>query len=427
MNFTPDILIIGGGITGCAAARDAAGRGHSVVLLEKNDLGSGTTSRSSRMAHGGLRYLERLQLGLVRESLTEREMLFRTAPDLVARARFRLPVSGGARARWYIGAGLALYDLLSFSKNMRIESDGFSYVDGICRPERLAASLAADAVRRGAEIATYCGVKSIDREGLVVSERGEEFKPRALILCAGPWTDRLLSLWSLPFPCPLLAPTRGTHLLMTSPIAEPRLLQASSDGRVFFALPAFGGTLVGTTDLDDTSDPSQVRPRDEEIEYLLRELKKHLPEAGDSVRGAWTGLRPLLASAGRASDRSRGELVASHPAMPSLTVVVGGKLTTMRLMAERAVNHIEREHFHETPRPWTSEARIPLCDETAFCTKLSDVLLRREYTGFSGDASAIAAKAEATATRMGWNRERIDREMKEFRREAEESFGLASP
>jgi glycerol-3-phosphate dehydrogenase len=423
-----DLIIIGGGITGTAAARDAAGRGLAVLLLERRDLGSGTTSRSSRMAHGGLRYLEHLQLGLVRESLVERNRLFRAAPDLVRPARFRLPVGGeGSRPAWMIGAGLGMYDLLAGRRpeqRAHRESDGFSYCDGICRPERLAASLAYDAERRGAVIRTYAPVAAIEAGGRVVLESGESMRARAVLVCAGPWTDRALRAWGAPADRPLVKPTRGTHILVQGRIDVPRLLQATSDGRVFFAIPAPGGTLIGTTDLDDEGDPGMVRPREEEIVYLRREAERRLPDLDTGLRGAWTGLRPLLRSDAAPGARSRGEMVAPHPNDPGIVIVLGGKLTTMRSMAEHAINLVERSILDRLPRPWTSEAAIPTCPEMWGVSTLSDLLLRRTWSAFEEDSSALAARARGLGIAKGWDENRIAREIEEFRNEASVDFGL---
>lgn len=420
MGTREDLLIIGGGITGIAAARDAAGRGLKVVLCEKNDIGSGTTSRSSRMAHGGLRYLRNGQVRLVFESLNERNRLFNLAPDFVHKTRFQLPVSGPQKL--YYGAGLMLYDLLSRSKDAKIEANGFSFADGLCEPERLAAALAAEARSRGANIKTYTAIQSIDRDGKVITDSGDEFFPRAILVAAGPWTDRLLLQLNLAFPRPLLLPTRGTHLLMKTPVDRPYLLRAS-EGRIFFAVPAFGGTLVGTTDIDDASDPSKVRPRDEEIDYLLREIKEYLPDLGTSYRGAWTGVRPLVASGAAAGARSRGEAIVGHPSFPNIVVVVGGKLTTMRLMAERSINYVERKILNREPRPWTSAAPIrPSLEFPA--TTLSDMMLRRTYAGFSENREVVLAAARAAGEKQGWSPERFSQEMMNFRKEASEAFGL---
>jgi glycerol-3-phosphate dehydrogenase len=422
-----DLIIIGGGITGAAAARDAAGRGLSVLLLERRDLGSGTTSRSSRMAHGGLRYLEHLQLGLVRESLVERNRLFRAAPDLVRPARFRLPIARGeSRPAWMVGLGLGVYDILSGRRDARREDDGFSYCDGICRPERLAASLAYDAERRGAVIRTYSPVGALDPDGRVTLESGESFRARAVIVAVGPWTDVLLRAWGMAADRPILKPTRGAHIIVAGRIDAPRLLQATSDGRVFFAIPSPGGTLVGTTDLDDDSDPGTIRPRDEEIRYLREEAERRLPGLDTTVRGAWAGLRPLLHSGAAPGARSRGELIAGHPKSPRVVIVVGGKLTTMRSMGERAVNLVERRILDRVPRPWTAEAAIPTCPEEWGVARLSDLFLRRTWAGFEETDDALRARARALAPSRGWDDARMLREFEDFRSEAAEDFGLAA-
>lgn len=419
-----DLLVVGGGITGAAVARDAAGRGYRVVLCERADLGSGTTSRSSRLAHGGLRYLEHYAFGMVKEALRERDRLFATSPERARAVRFRLPLTSSPRAPWMVAAGLRLYDALAGERTSHREEDAFTFKDGVCDPELITADLAADAVARGATIRTYTTVSTWDGAA-AVTNTGDRIYPRATILAVGPWTDRVLSGWDMAIAPPVLASTRGTHLLLDVPLSEPHLLQATSDGRVFFAIPWQGGTLVGTTDFDETGDPALVRPRIEEIDYLRSAAARHLPELSDApLRGVWTGVRPLVRSGRSAGDRSRSEIVMRHPRRPDLVLVAGGKLTTMRLMAEKAVNLVERGILDRPPRPWT--AAVPLAPAPAgfAVQRLADLLLRRSYAAFAADRGAARRAAEEYARREGWNKARLAFEWEGFLKEAGDDFGL---
>jgi glycerol-3-phosphate dehydrogenase len=419
-----DLVIVGGGITGSAAARDAAGRGLSVALFEARDLGSGTTARSSRLIHGGLRYLEHFQLGLVRESLVERNRLFAKAPALVRPERFTIPFGAGNRPAPMIAAGLLLYDLLSFTRSARIGLKEASYIDGFGEPERMAAALAAEAADRGASIFTYAPVVALPGDGRVVTDGAGEFRTRSVLLALGPWTDRALAAWNLSLEMPILAPTRGTHLLLAEPLDRPYLLQASSDGRVFFALPAFGGTMIGTTDLDDDSDPAAVRPREEEIAYLLREFERSLPDREATMRGAWTGLRPLMNARGSANARSRGEILMRHPHRPEIVLIAGGKLTTMRSMAERAVDLVERGPLDRAARPWTASARLTPAPDNFHVQRLSDLLLRRTMLGYESTGDDLCRMARRAAEPLGWDESRFTAEYAAFLAEARDELGL---
>lgn len=426
---TPDLLVIGGGITGAAVARDAAGRGYRVVLCERADLGGGTTSRSSRLAHGGLRYLEHYAFGMVREALHERDRLVRQAPTRARIARFRLPLASSPRAPWMVSAGLGLYDVFAGRRTSRREGDAFTYEDGVCDPEILTADLAADAVARGAVIRTYTAIVGWEGEAAITSA-GDHVRPRATILAAGPWTDRALAAWGISLERPILAPTRGTHILLEAPLDAPYLLQAASDGRVFFAVPWLEGALVGTTDRDETGDPALVRPGAEEIAYLREAAGRYLPDlSGAPLRGAWTGVRPLVAMGAGSSPgaRSRSEIVLRHPTHRSLVVVAGGKLTTMRLMAERAVDMVERVILDRPPRPWTGAVELPVAPSGFGVRRLSDLLLRRTYAAFDPDRTKARILAETFAREAGWDEVRLATEWAAFTREAAEEFGLEFP
>lgn len=421
---SPDLLVIGGGITGAAIARDAAGRGYRVVLCERGDLGCGTTSRSSRLAHGGLRYLEHFAFGMVREALTERDHLYAMAPTRARPCRFLLPLAGSIRPRWMLSAGLALYDALAGRRTTSRQGDAFVYEDGLCDPEPLTADLAADAAARGAIIRTYAPI--VGRDGKAYrTEDGEEIVPRAAVLAAGPWTDRILARLDLACDPPLLAPTRGTHILLDASLESPHLLQAARDGRVFFAIPWMSGVLVGTTDLEEDGDPGAVTPRAEEVAYLRESVGRYLPQLeGAPVRGAWTGVRPLVRATASPSARSRAEIVRVHPRHGSLVVVAGGKLTTMRLMAERAMDIVERVVLDRPPRPWTAATTLARSPDGFAVRRLADLLLRRSHAAFSADREEARRRAEAYAESVGWDAARFEAEWRDFVREASTVFGL---
>ncbi|MCA9853577.1 MAG: glycerol-3-phosphate dehydrogenase/oxidase [Dehalococcoidia bacterium] len=372
-----DLLVIGGGINGAAVAREAAIRGLRVALFEQDDFGFGTTWRSTRLIHGGLRYLEHGEVGLVFESLRERGRLLRERPHLVKPQPFVLP--GGRFSRrpsWQMRIGLAAYDLLatggSLPRHQSLTSaevqhavpglgqkapGGFSFYDArAVAPERIALELALEARNHGALIANHASVTTIGHTdglvtGVTVVHRGEEFEFRGdhVINAAGPWVDAVNNTTGARLPR-ILGTTRGTHIAIELPAPLPDaavLATARSDGRVFFALPHSGLLLVGTTDVRDEGDPGFVSPTRREAEYLLGEAQSLLPDYGitaDMVRYAYAGLRPLLASSrGPESAITRKHAVVDHslaggPA--GLYSVAGGKLSTYQPLAREALRAI---------------------------------------------------------------------------------------
>jgi len=367
-----DLLVIGGGILGCAVARDAAGRGLRVALVEKEDFAYGTTSRSTRLIHGGLRYLELYDFGLVHEGLHEREVLLRTAPHLVRGLPFVTPVYAGDRWRpGMVRAGMVLYDLLSLGKSLPshrmlspaqvrelepgLRSEGLLggalYYDGQVEfPERLCLASILGATRRGADVANYAAARSLLREGrqvvgAVVEDRlsGKEHRLRARVVlnAAGPWADEVARLAD-PRARPVLRRTKGIHLVVPAFTRHAVVLLARRDGRVFFAVPWAGRTLVGTTDTDYECSPDLVRAEPEEVAYLVEETRRVFPQANlGQIQHAMAGVRALVRSRRAAESAvSRKHRVLDHAGdgAPGLISLFGGKITGARAIAAEAVD-----------------------------------------------------------------------------------------
>jgi glycerol-3-phosphate dehydrogenase len=372
---TFDLLVVGGGIFGCGAAREAALNGWSVCLCEREDLAYETSSRSSKLIHGGLRYLEHFEIGLVRQALRERAALQRLGPNLVKPLPFLVPVREGARVGpWKLRAGLSLYDLLArASPAMRRKwlspadtlqaepaiapaalSGAGRYFDYQAFDSRLVAAIARTARDRGAVILTRAEVTGLAGGAgafrATVTARGpgpETFvvKARAVLATVGPFSDRFRKSTARANDRRSRL-TSGTHLVLPGALASHALtLTAHSDGRVFFLIPFFGRTLAGTTDRDFDGDPSNPATEDQDVDWLLSETNLAL---GDrkfrraDVIAAFTGLRTLARDdAANPSATSREQTVFEEP--EGCVHVVGGKLTTWRLIArelvERAARH----------------------------------------------------------------------------------------
>ncbi len=368
-----DLLIIGGGINGAAVAELAAENGWSVALLEKDDFGAGVTSRSTRLIHGGLRYLEHAQVGLVRESLREREALLQEFPWQVRPVPFLIPVyRRDSRAAWWIRAGLATYQLIGHSSRVprhraldaagarRLEPGlesrglrgGFQYYD--CQavyPERLALELALRASERGAEVRNHAPVTGfLVERGAVTGVRvedGQEHRARLVINAAGPWADAVRRLLPAAPRRPLLRLVSGAHLVVAGfPGAPSHAIyhEASSDRRPFFILPWRGLWLIGTTETECGEDPHAAAPTQAEVEYLVRETNLLFPGAGlraESVLYSYAGPRPLLHSTGNGAQAlSRDHAIYDHEkqeGLGGLMTLVGGKLTTARAFAQQAL------------------------------------------------------------------------------------------
>lgn len=365
-----DVLVVGGGIVGCGIARDAALRGLSVALIEQHDFGGGTTSRPTRLVHGGLRYLEILDFGLVRSDLREREILLRVAPHLVFPLRFLMPHHGdGFLRRTKLRAGMALYDLLSFDKSlpgrrwlspeeMRAEEPtiraeglqgGWSFYDAqVPLVERLVVENVIDAATAGALVMNHARAERFVRNpagrvtGAIVrdllADRELTTRARVTVNATGAWLD-ITNRDVLPGRPRALRLTKGVHLV-TPPGTRNAIVQfAESDDRLFFVTPWLGCSLVGTTDTDYLGDPADVAPNEEDVRYLQTEARHAFPTAPfDTVHYAFAGVRALVRVEGVAEGQvSRKHAVVDHErrdCVPGLVSILGGKITAYRAVAE---------------------------------------------------------------------------------------------
>lgn len=375
-----DLVIVGGGINGCALARAAALRGVRTALLEMRDFGAGVTSRSTRLIHGGLRYLESLQVSLVRESLRDREVLLREFPGQVVPQPFLIPVyAGDSRSAWYLAAGLLLYRALAsgsvLPSHRRVSAretlallpglegrglvGSFEYYD--CQavyPERLALEMALQAVDAGADVRNHARVTSILTSGSrVVGVRfdspggSHEFSARLVVNAAGAWIDRVLGLLDKPPARPLLTLVNGAHIVVREFPGAPRhavYREARSDRRPFFILPWRGLYLIGTTETPFDGDPGRALAFDEEIRYLVREANGLFPGAEvqrESVLYSYSGSRPLLRTeSGNLNRASRGHEIVDHArsdGLQGLLTMAGGKLSTAPSFARSTLRRVE--------------------------------------------------------------------------------------
>ena len=378
-----DVIIIGAGINGAGIARDAAMRGLKVLVIEKGEVGSGTSSASTRLIHGGLRYLEHFEFGLVRESLRERETLLRIAPHLVRPLAITIPIyKQSKRGRLMIRAGMIFYDLLSWGKALPrhrmlsraetlerwpgLNTDGLLgaalYYDAQVEfPERLVMENVLSARKFGAEVLTYTRVTNFAvADGRVsgvefVSEDGrKEFAEATVVInAAGPWIDLVLEPVKSP---KLIGGTKGSHLVVPPFLGAPAnaiYVEAHSDGRPIFIIPWNEAYLIGTTDVRFEGDPDEVRCEPWEIDYLLSETNLALPDAHltrDSILYTYSGVRPLPATDDKDEQSiTRRHFIREHPRLPNLLSIVGGKLTTYRSLAEECVDLIFRKLGKDSP------------------------------------------------------------------------------
>jgi len=384
-----DLVVVGGGINGVGIARDAAGQGLSVLLLERSDLAGATSSASSKLIHGGLRYLEQAEFRLVRESLTEREVLWAAAPHIIRPLRFVLPVRPGLRSTWALRAGLFLYDHLGGrerlppTRMLRRDHDAaldalredyrraFEYSDCWADDARLVVLNAIDAKERGAAIAVGWSFVGARREAGVwrldiESDGGERrtLSARALVNAAGPWVEQVLAGVGVPS-------RNALRLVKGSHIVVPRLYSGehaftlqSRDGRVIFTIPFHDRfTLIGTTDVPCGGAPSAVSVSAGEVEYLCRAVTEYLraPVRPEQVVWQYAGVRPLHdngeASASTVTRDYVFDLDAPTGGAPLLSIF-GGKLTTYRRLAEHALSEL-LPLLRRQPRRWTRGAALP--------------------------------------------------------------------
>ncbi len=370
-----DLLVVGGGITGAGVAREAALRGLSVCLIEKGDFGEGTSSRSSKLAHGGLRYLENLEFGLVSEALHERQNLLSMAPHLVKPLRFLMPIYKGDRVSAFkMKLGMILYDVLSAFNtyqfhegvspaeikedypNLKEEGlkSGFLYSDALMDDDRLVCETLRSAVKAGAVVASYVEGKSYKVNGEEKSElkcedvlTGEEFSVEAshTISCVGPWTDKFAKIVDQKWE-PRMRPSKGVHISLPKDklnLKTAVVMAADKQNRILFCIPREGFDIVGTTDTDFTEDPKTVRTKKEDVNYILNILKEYYPKIElnfDDILFSYAGVRPLV-NDGSASESkvSRSHWIKTY-GKERMTYITGGKYTTYLSMAEDCVNQV---------------------------------------------------------------------------------------
>ncbi|MGC0153357.1 glycerol-3-phosphate dehydrogenase [Chromobacterium vaccinii] len=383
-----DLMVIGGGINGAGIARDAAGRGLSVLLCEKDDLASHTSSASTKLIHGGLRYLEHYEFGLVRKALQEREVLLKAAPHIIWPLRFVMPHARDQRPEWMIRAGLFLYDHLarrevlpgsetvSFAKHpsgaplQQAFKRGFVYSDGWVQDARLVVLNAMDAAENGARIHTRTACVAARRDDghwLCTLEREDgshfEARARALVNAAGPWVQSLIED-KLAMPSgKSIRLVKGSHIVVKKLFDHPfAYIFQNPDQRIIFAIPYEKEfTLIGTTDVEYRGDPGEVAIDGDEIAYLCRMSNRYFrAQIGpDDVLSTYSGVRPLLDDASdNASSVTRDYSLEMDLAGAPLLSVFGGKITTFRKLAEEAVDKIAPLLGKHKPG-WTAGAPLP--------------------------------------------------------------------
>lgn len=406
-----DIFVIGGGINGCGVARDAAGRGYSVFLAEMNDLASGTSSGSTKLIHGGLRYLEYYEFRLVREALKEREVIWKNAPHIVWPMRFVLPVADGIRPPWLVRLGLFLYDYIGGRKllpatrtlDMRRDPSGkplkglfkkaFEYSDCWVNDARLVVLNARDAVKRGAIVRTRTKVVSAERRGGLWHLTMEDMRTgvrsqaraRLLVNASGPWIDEVLSSAVGQNDAHNVRLVQGSHIVIRKKFDDPRAyFFQNRDGRIIFAIPyETDYTLIGTTDRDYKDDPAHIKISDEETDYLCNAASEYfeVPVTRNDIVWTYSAVRPLYDDgASKAQEATRDYVL--RPDAPSGQApridAFGGKITTYRRLGEHMLEKIEG-FLGKRGAPWTANAALPGGDfpHDGFAGRVT--ALRREY------------------------------------------------
>jgi glycerol-3-phosphate dehydrogenase len=355
---TFDVAIIGGGIVGCGVARDAAQRGLRVVLIEKHDFASGTTAASTRIVHGGLRYLETADFALVRMDLRERETLLRIAPHLVKPLEFAIPFDDvGAWMRLKLRVGLALYDALAFGSSLprhRATAREAAYHDArIDSPERLALENVLDAAGHGAHALNYVEVTGAIRDtgaitGVQVTDRltgaQADIRARLTVNASGPWFERVAGALAGGSPGRIRT-TKGVHLVCPPMTDRALVLFSRIDRRLMFAIPRVGHTWLGTTDTDYSGDPADVAATPDDVRYVVESLRGAFPAlTANDVLYTTAGVRALVMQRGTESSVSRMHKVVDGEmaGMPGLVSIMGGKITGYRAIAEDATDMICR-------------------------------------------------------------------------------------
>jgi glycerol-3-phosphate dehydrogenase len=387
-----DIAIIGGGINGCGVARDAAGRGLSVLLAEQGDLASGTSSASTKLIHGGLRYLEQYEFGLVRSSLKEREVLLGLAPHIVRPMRFVLPHHRGLRPAFLIRLGLFLYDhlgggrhILGPSRSLELSQiaagrplkptfkRGFEYADCWVDDARLVVLNAMDAAARGAEIRVRTRVMAAQRQGghwqivlrNMLSGQQETVTARVLINAAGAWAANAPAEGIVSHRRAPIRLVKGSHIVVRKLFEhDSAYILQNADRRIVFAIPYEGDyTLIGTTDVDFRDDLSEVAISTEETQYLCQAVSEYftLPVSPADIVWSYAGVRSLYDDGERSAQEATRDFVLDLDGVadePLLLTIVGGKITTYRHLAEEVMRKLQPQ-FPRARQPWTRGVPLP--------------------------------------------------------------------
>ena len=372
-----DLIVVGGGITGAGIARDAARRGLRVALFEQNDIAYGTSSRSSKLIHGGLRYLESYEFSLVFESVSERRVVLDLAPHLVNPLAFLFPVYQGSRKSLrMIDAGMWLYDGLALFRSPKrhqtlkpsevakeepmLKQEGLQgapvYYDCSTDDARLTLETTIDAIQNGAVVVNWARVDALTKDdqgrvsGVIVKNARDgslrEVKAHTVLNATGPWTDEVLAM-SGPRAGKLLRPTKGIHIVVERerlPVEHAVVLFHPTDDRVLFALPWGERTYLGTTDTDYEGSPGTEAATLEDVDYLIDASNHHFPNnhiTRDDVISTWAGLRPLIAPEPEVGEISESQVSREHQILigeDGLITIAGGKLTTYRKMAKECVD-----------------------------------------------------------------------------------------
>ncbi|HET7888888.1 MAG TPA: glycerol-3-phosphate dehydrogenase [Bradyrhizobium sp.] len=430
-----DLLIIGGGVNGCGIARDAVGRGNSVFLCEMNDLASGTSSWSTKLVHGGLRYLEYYEFRLVREALIEREILWGIAPHIIRPLRFVLPHHDGLRPAWLLRLGLFLYDhiggrhRLPPTRSVDLARDavgkplvpnryhkGFEYSDCFVDDARLVVLTARDAANRGAEIHTRTratqirqadGIWEVTLESTLSGERST-VRARVLVNAGGPWVEQVLAAGSGVNARAKVRLVQGSHIVVRKLYDHDRAYMfQNSDGRIVFVIPYQDDfTLIGTTDQDYHGDPALVKATASEIEYLCASVSEYLANPVKPADVVWTysGVRPLYDDGASEAKAATREYVfeLDVPGGAPLLSIYGGKITTHRRLAEEALEKLGPYlKGTKAQEGWTGQAPLPGGDLDVSAMPALTAELMRDYPFLeSAHANRLAHSYGTRAVRI---------------------------
>ncbi len=383
-----DLAIIGGGINGVGIARDAAGRGLKTLLVERDDLASHTSSASTKLVHGGLRYLEHYEFNLVRKALKEREVLLRAAPHIIWPMRFVLPVDEGMRPAWLLRLGLFLYDhlggrdILPGTKSLNLLKDhrgdplqkrlkkGFAYSDCWVEDSRLVSLTARDAAEKGADIRTRAECVGLDRQTdhwalqIKQGETVNTVEAKVLVNAAGPWVDPVTSMYDRGSNAAKLRLVKGSHIVVKRKFdGDHSYIFQNKDDRIIFAIPYEGEhTLIGTTDQPWSYDEGPAQISASEIDYLCAAASEYFEEAvtPDDIEWTYSGVRPLFDDHSRSAATVTRDFVFDYDDEKGAPVlsIFGGKITTYRVLALQAIRTLS-EPLNIDGNDWTKEAHLP--------------------------------------------------------------------